>query len=100
MSVNPEDWDVDFAFACAFAFAFNEKEAVTLARKRILISVWKFFTQITVADENELAEREVFPKTINERVLRQWQQTYLEKLLCLLLCFFYKDKRGKDGNDF
>ena len=39
MSVNPEDWDVDFAFACAFAFAFNEKEAVTLARKRILISV-------------------------------------------------------------
>ena len=84
MSVNPEDWDVDFAFACAFAFAFNEKEAVTLARKRILISVWKFFTQITVADENELAEREVFSKTINERVLRQWQQTYFEKLLCLL----------------
>ena len=37
MSVNPEDWDVDFAFA--FAFAFNEKEAVTLARKRILVSV-------------------------------------------------------------
>ena len=33
MSVNPEDWDVDFAFA------FNEKEAVTLARKRILVSV-------------------------------------------------------------
>ena len=31
----------------------------------------KILTQITVEDENELAEREVFPKTINERVLRQ-----------------------------
>ena len=38
MSVNLEDWDVDFAFAFAFAFAFNEK-AVTLARKRSLVSV-------------------------------------------------------------
>ena len=31
----------------------------------------KILTQITVEDENELAEREVIPKTINERVLRQ-----------------------------
>ena len=31
----------------------------------------KILTQITVEDENELAEREVFPKTIIERVLRQ-----------------------------
>ena len=31
----------------------------------------KILTQITVEDENELAEREVFAKTINERVLRQ-----------------------------
>ena len=30
----------------------------------------KILTQITVKDENELVEREVFPKTINERVLR------------------------------
>ena len=60
----------------------------------------KILTQITVEDENELAEREVFPKTINERILRQRQQTCLEKLLCLLQCFFYKDKRRKDGNDF
>ena len=31
----------------------------------------KILTQITVEDENQLAEREVFPKTINERILRQ-----------------------------
>ena len=31
----------------------------------------KILTQITVEEENELAEREVFPTTINERVLRQ-----------------------------
>ena len=49
----------------------------------------KILTQITIEDENELAEREVFPKTINERILRQWQQTYLEKLLYLLQCFFF-----------
>ena len=48
----------------------------------------------------ELAEREVFLITIKERILRQSRQTYLEKLLCLLQCFFYKDKRRKDGKDF
>ena len=31
----------------------------------------KISTQITIEDENELAEREVFPNTINERMLRQ-----------------------------
>ena len=31
----------------------------------------KILTQITFEAENELAEREVFPKTINERILRQ-----------------------------
>ena len=31
----------------------------------------KILTQITIEDENELAEREVSPKTINERILRQ-----------------------------
>ena len=31
----------------------------------------KSLTQITIEDENELAEREVFPKTINELVLEQ-----------------------------
>ena len=37
-----------------------------------------------------------FPKKINEPILRQWQQTYLEKLLCLLQYFFStKTNRGK-----
>ena len=31
----------------------------------------KILSQITTEDENELAEREVCPKTINERVLQQ-----------------------------
>ena len=31
----------------------------------------KFLMQITIEDENELAEREVFPKPINEQILRQ-----------------------------
>ena len=52
-------------------------------------------TQITIDDENELAEREVFTKTINERILRQRQQTYLEKLLCLSQCFFTGTNGGK-----
>ena len=30
----------------------------------------KISMRITIEDENELAEREVFPKTINERILR------------------------------
>ena len=29
----------------------------------------RILTQIAIEDENELAEREVFPKTINERTL-------------------------------
>ena len=47
--------------------------------------------------------REVFAQKVNEQILQQWQQTYLEKLLCLLQClfFFYKDQpQGKNGNDF
>ena len=31
----------------------------------------KILTQITIEDENKLTEREVFPKTINERILLQ-----------------------------
>ena len=53
MSVNPEDWDVDFAFP-DFNLALFERE-----RGPCL----KFLTQITLENENELAEiREVFPK--------------------------------------
>ena len=68
-----------------------------------MVKNFKILAQITLEDENELAEiREVFPQKINERILRQWQQTYLEKLPCLLECFFFfhKDQRRKDGNNF
>ena len=62
----------------------------------------KILTQFTIEDENELAEiRGVFSQKNYEQILRQWQQTYLEKLLCLLQRFlFYKDQRRKDGDDF
>ena len=52
----------------------------------------KILTQIAIDDENELAEREVFPKTINE-------QTYLEKLNSLPFAVFFsqgqKEERWK-----
>ena len=77
MSVNPEDWEVDFAFP-------NFNLAVVLMRTKLMQRLnsnlteeenssqcLKILTQITIEDENELAEREVFPKTINERILRQ-----------------------------
>ena len=77
MSVNPEDWEVDFAFP-------NFNLAVVLMRTKLMQRLnsnlteeenssqcLKMLTQITIEDENELAEREVFPKTINERILRQ-----------------------------
>ena len=45
--------------------------------------------------------RGVFFQKNYEQILRQWQQTYLEKLLCLLPRFlFYKDQRRKDGDVF
>ena len=37
----------------------------------------KILLQITIEDENELVEREVFPKTINERILRHLMTTNL-----------------------
>ena len=110
MSVNPENWDVNFSFP-DFNLAWFGRERswcrnwiVTFPWKRIW-SVFEILTQITLEDENELAEiREVFPEKINEGILGQWRQTYLEKLLCLLQCllffFFHKDQRRKDGNDF
>ena len=101
MSVNTEDWDVDFAFANFWSTAVN------LPRKRIL-AVFESF----IADHDWRREwnwqkiREVFPKKINERILRQWKQTYLKKLLCLLQCFFLEGpmeerwKRLRDRHRF
>ena len=62
----------------------------------------KILTQITIEDENELAEiRGVFPPKNYEQILPQWPQTYHEKLLYLLQRFlFYKDQRRKDGDVF
>ena len=55
---------------------FNENEALSplnrnLTEEENSSQCSKILTQITIEDENELAEREVFPKTINERILRQ-----------------------------
>ena len=55
MSLNPEDQDVDF----------------DLTEEENSSQCLKILTQITIEDENELAERKVFPKTINERIIRQ-----------------------------
>ena len=54
---------------------FNGNEAVVYKLNRNLTEeenssqCLKILTQITIEDENEVAEREVFPKTINERIL-------------------------------
>ena len=77
MSVNPEDWEVDFAFP-------NFNLAVVLMRTKLMQRLnsnlteeenssqcLKMLTWITIEDENELAERDVFPETINQRILRQ-----------------------------
>ena len=106
MSVNPEDWDVDFAFP-DFNLALFEWERswcrnwiVTFPWKKI----WSVFENFNAdhAWRREWTGRNSrgFPQKINERILRQWQQTYLEKLLCLLQVFFFKDQRRKDRNDF
>ena len=94
MSVNSEDGDVDFAFP-DFNLAWFEWERswcrnwiVTFPWKKI----WSVFENFNAdhAWRREWTGRNSrgFPKKINERILRQWQQTYLEKLLCLLQCFF------------
>ena len=76
----------------------NLKLKLNLTEEENSSQCLKILRQITIGDENELAE--VFPQKINERILGQWQQTCLENLLCFLQCFLYKDQRRKDGNDF
>ena len=135
MSVNPEDWDVDFAFSNFYLALFLWQRSwcrnCNLTEEENSSQCLKILTQITIDDE--LADiRVVFPTKNNEQILRQWQQnnlvpsvlsypslrsererrvgertwergwqqTYLEKLLSILQCFFYKDQRRKDGNDF
>ena len=56
-------------------------------------------TQITIEDENELAEREVFPKTINERILRHDNKLTLKSFFAFC-SVFSQGKWRKDGKDF
>ena len=72
MSVNPEDWDADFAFPIVLMRTkLMYKLNRNLTEEENFSQCFKILTQITIEDENELAEREVFPKAINERILRQ-----------------------------
>ena len=53
---------------------FNENEADVKLNRNLTEEekmCLEILTQITIEDENELAEREIFPKPINERILRQ-----------------------------
>ena len=53
---------------------FNENEADVKLNRNLIEEekmCLEILTQITIEDENELAEREIFPKSINERILRQ-----------------------------
>ena len=55
---------------------FNENELMqklnrNLTKEENFSQCLKILTQITIEDENELAEREVFQKTINKQILRQ-----------------------------
>ena len=102
MSVNPEDWDVDFAFP-DFNLALFEWEGswcrnwiVTFPWKKIWSVFGKILTQITLEDENELAEiREVFPKKLTSESFHNDKSIFAFSSV-----FFYKDQRRKDGNDF
>ena len=51
-------------------------------------------------DENELAEREVFPKTITSESFDNDNKLSLKSFFAFCSVFFYNDKRRKDGSDF
>ena len=60
----------------------------------------KILTQITVEDENELAETEVFPKQLTSESFDNDNKLTLKSFFAFCSVFFYKNKRRKDGNDF
>ena len=106
-SINLEDQDVDFAFP-DFDLALFEWER-SWCRNWIVTFPWKKIWSVFENFKADHAWRREwtgrnskgFPQKINEPILRQWQQTYLEKLLCLMQCFFfYKDQRRNHRNDF
>ena len=55
--------------------------------------------QITVEDENELAEREVFPKQLTSESFDNDNKLTLKSFFAIFSAF-HKNKRRKDGNDF
>ena len=60
MSVNPEDWDVQFAFPKTLTEEENSSQCL------------KILPQFTIEDENELAEiRGVFSQKNYEKILGQ-----------------------------
>ena len=61
----------------------------------------KILTQITLEDENELAEiREVFPKKLTTESFNNDNKLTSKSFFAFRSVFFYKDQRRKDGNDF
>ena len=73
MSVNPEDWDVDFAFPIVLMRTkLMYKLNRNLTEEENFSQCLKILTQITIEDENELAEiRGVFSQKNYEQILRQ-----------------------------
>ena len=59
----------------------------------------KILTQITVEDENELAER-FSKKQLRSESFDNDNKLTLKSFFAFRSFFFYKDKRRKDGNDF
>ena len=55
--------------------------------------------QITIEDENELAEREVFPKQLTSESFDNDNKLTLKSFFAIFSAF-HKNKRRKDGNDF
>ena len=60
-----------------------------------------FEYDITIEDENELVEREVFPQLTSESFDNDDKLTLKSFFaFCSVVFFFYEDKRRKDGKDF
>ena len=61
----------------------------------------KILTQITLEDENELAEiREVFPEKLTSESFDNDNKLTLKSFFAFFIVFFYKDQRRKNENDF
>ena len=87
-----------FQISTQLCFHENEADVETesdLTEEENFSQCLKILTRVTTEDENELAERKAFPKTLTSESFDNDN-----KRLYLLQCFLYKDKRRKDGNNF